>query len=216
MQKVLHDRANQIAQGSAFFTRQRQLTGSSFVRGLVFGWINDPQATLDTLSQSIGNAGTPLTRQALHQRFTYEAGEFLHEVLRESLTQVVSAMPVSEGILSRFRHVELVDSTQIELVDGLEPVWQGSGGYVKGKTSAAIKLNVRWDVRSGQLCEVDLSDARQHDGQSSVQHAQLPAGSLRIADLGYWNLQVLGRIVTVHLSVRSPKQRRRQFGIIKI
>lgn len=194
MQEVLHKRANEIAESAPFFERQRQLTGSSFVRGLVFGWINDPQATLDVLSQSIGNAGTPITRQGLHQRFTDEAGHFLYEVLSESLTQVVSAMPVNQGVLSRFAHVEVVDSSQIELPDDLEPLWLGSGGYGKGQTSAAIKLNVRWDLRTGQLCEMDLSDGRQHDGKSSVQHAALPKGSLRLADLGYWNLRVLQRI----------------------
>jgi len=194
MQKVLDKRANEIAETATFFKRQRQLTGSSFVRGLVFGWINEPQATLDTLSQAIGNAGTPITRQGLHQRFTNEASDFLYEVLCESLTQVVRAMPVEHGMLARFEHVELVDSSQIELPDDLEPMWLGSGGYAKGKTSAAMKLNVRWDLRSGQLCELDLSDGRQHDGQSSVQHAPMPKGSLRLADLGYWKLSVLERI----------------------
>lgn len=194
MQAVLYNRANEIAEVSPFFKRQRQVTGSSFVRGLVFGWINDPGATLDTLSQSIGNAGTPITRQGLHKRFTYEASEFLYEVLQESLRQVVCAMPVEEGLLSRFTHVELLDSSQIELHDELEDFWLGSGGYVKGKTSSAIKLNVRWDVRTGELCELELSDGRQHDGKSSIQDARMPEGSLRIADLGYWKLDVLKRI----------------------
>lgn len=194
MQDVLDIQANKIAQDAPFFKRHRQLTGSSFVRGLVFGWINDPQATLDTLSQSIGNAGTPLTRQALHQRLTYEASDFLYEVLCESLSQVVRAMPVDQGLLSRFTHVELVDSSQIELATPLAGQWRGSGGYHVGTDSAAIKVNVRWDVRRGQLCELDLSDGRQHDGQSSVQHARMPEGSLRIADLGYWKLSVLARI----------------------
>jgi len=194
MQTVLHKKANEIAEHAPMFTRQRKLTGSSLVRGLVFGWINDPQATLDTLSQSIGNAGTPLTRQGLHKRLTFEASDFLYKVLQESLTQVVSAMPVEKGLLSRFTHVELLDSTQIELHDELENVWLGSGGYAKGKTSSAIKLNVRWDVRTGELCELDVSDGRQHDGKSSIQHAEMPVGSLRIADLGYWKLDVLARI----------------------
>jgi len=194
MQEVLDIKANEIAEEAPFFKRQRQLTGASFVQGLVFGWINNPQATLDTLSQSIGNAGTPITRQGLHQRLTFEASDFLYDVLQESLQQVVRAMPVEEGLLSRFTQVELLDSSQIELHDELEDVWLGSGGYAKGKTSSAIKLNVRWDVRTGELCELDLSDGRQHDGKSSVQHATMPKGSLRIADLGYWKLSVLERI----------------------
>lgn len=194
MQEVLDKKAEALAEKSAFFQRQRQLTGGSFVRGLVFGWISDPQATLDTLSQSIGNAGTPITRQGLHHRFSDEASDFLYEVLKVSLNQVVRAMPVDKGMLSRFTHVELLDSTQIELPGELEDVWLGSGGYVSGKTSSAVKLNVRWDVRSGQLCDLELSDGRQHDGKSSIQYATMPAGSLRIADLGYWKLEVLAKI----------------------
>lgn len=194
MQEVLDVKATKIAEQSPCFERERKLTGSSFVRGLVFGWINDAQATLDSLSQSIGNAGTPITRQGLHQRFTYKASDFLYEVLQESLSQVVSGMPVKEGILSRFTQVELVDSSQIELPDELEAFWLGSGGYAKGKRSSAVKLNVRWDVRTGELCDLELSDGRQHDGKSRVQHARMPEGSLRIADLGYWHLDVLSRL----------------------
>lgn len=194
MQETLYHKADEIGEQSPFFERQRQLTGSSLVRGLVFGWINDPQATLDTLSQSIGNASTPITRQGLHQRLSYEASDFLEAVLRVCLSQVVSAMPVEEGLLSRFSHVELLDSTQIELPDELASKWLGSGGYAKGKTSSAIKLNVRWDVRTGELCDLDLSDGRQHDGQSRVQTATMPEGSLRIADVGYWKLSVLETI----------------------
>lgn len=209
MQEIFYQRANEIAKTSVFFKRQRQLSGSSLVRGLVFGWINDPQATLDTLSQSIGNAGTPITRQGLHQRLTFEASDFLYEVLRESLTKAVSAMPVDKGLLSRFSRVELLDSSQIELADGLEDSWLGSGGYAKGKSSSAIKLNVRWDVVSGELCELDLSDGRQHDGKSSIQDATMPEGSLRIADLGYWKLAVLKRNYSGIAGMKGEPQKAR-------
>jgi hypothetical protein len=189
MRTVLHEKADDIAKTHPFFEREREITGSSFVRGLVFGWMQNPQASLDDLSQSIGNAGTPVTRQAVHQRLNAKGADYLHEVLQVGLKQTVQGMQVSQGLLSRFQGVYVLDSTQLELPVELAEQWSGCGG-TQGE-SAAMKVHVRWEMRSGELQRLELSDGRQHDGNSQVQQTSLPTGSLRIADLGYFSLNVL-------------------------
>ncbi len=75
MQRVLYRRANEVAWETGFMKRERVLTGSSFVVGLVSAWQANPEMSLAGISQAIGNAGTPLSRQALDQRFSQADGE---------------------------------------------------------------------------------------------------------------------------------------------
>ena len=188
MQTVLVEKANIIAVETGFTERNREITGSSFVRGLVSAWQANPQASLENLSQAIGNAGTPITRQGVAYRFDAKAEVFMKAMLEASLKEVVNAMPVSQGLLSRFRSVDLVDSSIITLPNYLHHVWRGSGGNGENASVSALKLNVRLDVRSGQLKTLDLSDGTQHDRRSVAHQQAMEAGSLQIADLGYFKL----------------------------
>lgn len=194
MQETLIDKANQLAIETGFKERDRVLSGSSFVVGLMSGWQANPQSSLAGLSQAIGNAGTPITRQGLEQRLDAKAVLFLQEMLKTSMEVLVKAMPVAESLLSRFSSVDLVDSSIITLPNELSEVWRGSGGYGENASIAALKLNVRWDLRSGELKTLELSDGTQHDRQSEAHQQPVQAGSLVIEDLGYFKLDDLAAI----------------------
>lgn len=194
MQEVLREKAIQLADQTGFTQRHRVVNGSSFIVGLMSGWLNEPQASLSGLSQAIGNAGTALSRQGLAKRFDSTAVAFSRAMLAETLEVVVKAMPVSGNLLSRFTGVELVDSSVIILPNALQTIWQGCGGFGEQARVASLKLNVCWDLVTGQLKTLELSAGTQHDGKSlAFQQAIIP-GSLRIADLGYFNLDDLERI----------------------
>lgn len=188
MQAILVDKANELAVETGFMERERVLTGTSFVSGLMSGWQADPSSSLEGLSQAVGNAGTPISRQGLAYRFDDKAVVFLKAMLEASLEEMVSAMPVSEGLLGRFQSVDLVDSSIITLPNQLKDVWQGSGGFGENARVSSLKLNVRLDVRSGQLKTLELSDGTQHDRRSKAHKQTVAAGSLQIADLGYFKL----------------------------
>ena len=194
MQDVLIDKANQMAQQSGFTERERELTGSSFIVGLMTGWQANPQSSLSGLSQAIGNAGTPISRQGLDQRFDKKAVRFAQAMLEESLKVVAKASPVSAGILSRFSSVDVVDSSIVTLPNALQEIWSGSGGNGDNASVSSVKMNVRWEVRSGQLKVLELSDGTQHDRRSRAHYDGVEAGSLRIADLGYFKLGYLAAI----------------------
>jgi hypothetical protein len=194
MQETLIEKANQLAIETGFKERERVLTGSSFVVGLISGWQSNPQSSLAGLSQAIGNAGTPITRQGLDQRLDGKAVLFLEEMLKTSLEVVVKAMPVPQSLLSRFVSVDLVDSSVISLPNELSEIWRGSGGFGEKARISALKLNVRWDVARGQLKTLDLSDGIQHDRRSVAHQQRVEAGSLLIEDLGYFKLDDLEAI----------------------
>ena len=69
----------------------------------------------------------------------------------------------------------------------LEGIWEGCQG-------SALKLSVCWDLLSGELIEVDLHDAKQHDQKSNIQMQSVPANVVRVSDLGYFKLDTLQAI----------------------
>ena len=188
MQELLLDKANELGEKTGFTERHRVLSGSSFIMGLISGWQADPQASLAGLSQAVSNAGTPISRQGLDFRFDEKAVNFVREVLKASLELTVKAMPVEAGLLSRFASVELLDSSVISLPNELSQTWRGAGGFGENARIAALKLNLRWDVRSGELRELDLTSATEHDRQSQAYQLSVQAGGLQLGDLGYFKL----------------------------
>jgi hypothetical protein len=77
----------------------------------------------------------------------------------------------------------------IPLPRALASVWQGLGD--SQGASAAVKLQVRWDLHTGQLAGPALQPARCHDRTTPYGIDDLPAGSVELADLGYFCLEEL-------------------------
>ncbi len=69
-QQILTTIADKVARDFSFIIRNRKLTGGRFVETLVFSWLENPDATYTKLAQTAGALGTPITRQAIEQRFT--------------------------------------------------------------------------------------------------------------------------------------------------
>lgn len=62
------------------------------------------------------------------------------------------------------------------------------------RAANALKLQTEFDLRSGALRSVQLEQGRAPDGASDRQQIVQTVGSLRIADLGYFNVPVLKQI----------------------
>jgi Transposase DDE domain len=186
MREMLTTVADAAARTTRFVLRRSPLGGATFSQTLVFGFLGNPQASLEELSQTAAALGVDITPQALDQRFTEAAAACLKQVLHAALAQVVAAGPVAIPLLARFTAVYLRDSSTIVLPDVLAPVWQGCGGSTPERTKAALKLQVRLEMRTGRL------DVRLQDGRAADQAAEFPgtfeAGALHLADLGYWSL----------------------------
>ena len=187
MHRVLTEVADEAASATGLVRRRSKLTGSAFAQTLVFGWLADPQASLSSLTQMAATVGVQVSPQALFQRFGREAAECMERVLRASVEQMIAAEPVDIPILRRFSAVAVMDSSTITLPNCLEDVWKGCGGTGSSGKSA-LKLQVRMDLNTGALSGPFLEDGRSADGNSPLQREPLPAGALRIADLGYFKL----------------------------
>jgi hypothetical protein len=159
----------------------------------VYGWLAHPSASIEQLAQMAGRLGVDVSPQAIDQRFTDATATLLHDVLLASIQHVIAADPVAIPILQRFTSVRIHDSTSIKLPDALTAVWRGCGNNTSRGT-AGLKCSVQLDLLTGAVCGLDLVDGRTSDYTVPVQHAIVPAGSLRLADLGFYSMDVLAAL----------------------
>ena len=188
MQTLLTTEADRIAGEKRFVQRESKMGGAEFAQTLVFGWMSNSQATLEQLAQTAASLGVEISPQGLDDRFKQEAADYLQEVLAAGVRQVITAQAVAIPILERFSQVYVQDSTILQLPEELVSTWLGCGSAT-GKGKAAIKAEVRWELKKGQLIGPYLEDGRVNENHSLIATEPLPEGALMIADLGYWSLK---------------------------
>jgi len=74
--------------------------------------------------------------------------------------------------------------------------WRKCGGAVGARsrhTKAALKLHTRWELKRGQVRGPWLTDGRASERISPFAEEAVEAGSLYVADLGYFNLRLLAQ-----------------------
>jgi hypothetical protein len=194
LQTVFTTTADAAARATGFVQRRSKLTGAAFVQALVFGWLANPHASIAALAQAAAVAGVAISPQGLDQRCTEAAAAFLEEVLGAAVQAVIAAEPVAIPLLQRFTAVVLLDCSTIVLPAALGLWWPGCGGSSATHTQAALKVGVRFDLCRGVLRGPLLSAGRTHESTTPLQSAPLPAGALRLADLGFFDLEVLVQI----------------------
>lgn len=194
MQIVLTTVADTAARETGFVQRQSKMTGPKFAQTLVFGWLANPDSTLEELTQTAATLEVQISPQGLDERFKPAAAAFLQRLLDVAIQELIAAEPVAIPILQRFQGVYLLDSSTITLPEDLAAIWPGCGGRTAKNTSAALKVQVRLDLSTGALQGPLLQAGRCHDRTSPLQQAALPPGALRLADLGYFSLDRLAEM----------------------
>jgi Transposase DDE domain len=192
MREILTTTADEAARTTRFVQRTSPLSGATFSQTLVFGFLGNPQATLEELTQTAATLGVAISPQALDQRFTASAAACLQQVLLTAIAQVITAEPVTIPLLQRFTAVYVQDSSTIVLPEVFAAQWHGCGGSTASGASAALKLQARLEMGTGRL-DVQLQEGRASD-RAAVLPGPLPAGALRLADLGYWSLEAFAAL----------------------
>lgn len=196
MQTVL-TQATEQADATLDYTKRpdvAQFTASTLVQTLVWGWLAHPDATIEQLTQTATRLGVEVSPQAIDQRFTSKTATLLWTVLQAAISQAIAADPVAIPLLQRFTGVHLLDSSTVVLPDALAEVYRGCGGSTTTNTAAALKCGLQIDLLTGVITGLDLVDGRTADQRLAIQHASIPAGTLRLGDLGFFDLRVLAQI----------------------
>jgi hypothetical protein len=171
MREILTTAAAEAGRATRFVQRTSPLNGATFSQTLVFGFLGNPQATLEELAQTAAALGVEISPQALDQRFTASAAACLHQVLLTAIARVITAEPVAIPLLERFTAVYVQDSSTIVLPEVFAAQWHGCTGRL----------------------DVQLQEGRASDRAASLP-GPLPAGALRLADVGYWSLEAFAAL----------------------
>lgn len=181
LQTLFTTTAEQLANLTPFIRRRRKLTGPRFAQVLVFEWIGDPTTTFESLARKL-----ELTPQALDQRLTPSAWEFLKQLLQHALRAAHRTRRQPQGLLDRFTAVIVEDATSIALPASLAAEFPGCGGSTATQGAAALKIFLRGNLRTGEILALTAHAGRTADRHLAVEPQALPDGSLYLADLSFF------------------------------
>jgi Transposase DDE domain. len=194
VQRLFGDIAQSAADDSGVIQRTRRFTALSLARTFVLGFLQNPKASDEKLAQIAVQCGAEVTPQAIEQRHSPRLVDFLQRLFCGATKLVVGSDKALAPILERFTSVTVLDSSTITLPDEQQEQFRGCGGSYGGGV-AAMKLQTELDLRSGALTHIQVEPGRSPDGATSRQHARRGKGSLRITDLGYFNVLVFAAMM---------------------
>jgi len=189
LQENLGKELDELARKCKVVCRERRFTGQSLLLMIVATLLHKPDATWTDFHLTAARLNLQVTRTAVEKRFA--AGQplvdFLRSVLERALQKVVIGDPSSADLLQRFTAVLVGDASTIALPDELAELFPGCGGTV-GTSRAALKIQVLWDLKTGQLVQLEVEPGRASDAKSLIAVTEAKPGTLLIYDLGYFDL----------------------------
>ncbi|PRT20013.1 MULTISPECIES: IS4 family transposase [Bacillus cereus group] len=134
-----------------------------------------------------------ISPEGLNQRFNAAAVQFLQQILAKLLNQKLSSSRLfSSPYTSIFKSIRILDSTAFQLPDVFSSVYPGAGGC---SHKAGIKIQLEYDLLSGQFLHIHTGPGKQHDRTyGSLCVPTVKANDLCIRDLGYFHLKDLQHI----------------------
>jgi hypothetical protein len=174
--------AEQLGRATGLVRRQRDLRAADFAQALVFGWIDQPRASLESFAVRLD-----LSAQSLHSRMGPAAHAFFRELLAAALRHAQAARPARLGLLRRFPAVVVEDSSVVALPADLARGYRGHGGSDPTAGKAALEVLVRWELLSGQLLSLRCVPAVTADPKLAAAADELPAAALHLADQGFFD-----------------------------
>ena len=97
LQLLFTTKAEQLGRSARFIQRQRKLSAAACAQTLVFRWMADGKATLESMAEEL-----EVSPQALHQHLGPQAQAWLRALLVEALRQALRAPREALGLLDRF------------------------------------------------------------------------------------------------------------------
>lgn len=159
LQSFFTKQADQVARATKFVQRTSKLTGALFLQTLVFGFINEPKASLTTLIETSDDLGVEISKQGLQERIQ-NAELFLKQMFQASMALLRNELPLDLALLKQFSAILLTDSTVIDVPASLQTEFPGCGG---DGPAATIKLQLSVDLLQGNLAGVALEPGRSPD-----------------------------------------------------
>jgi hypothetical protein len=192
LQTLLTTKADELARTTELVRRQRVLSGANWVQTLVFGWSHNPSASVEALCEWAADHDLFISPQGLDRWFCPQGAQCLQQLASLAVGALVETQPAAVPLLRRFSGVYVEDGTTVALPASLAAEYPGSGGNdPEGRDKAALKIYVRMELTQGQVTDLAFSPGKQPDVCFGQQASSLPAGALRLKDLGFFDTALL-------------------------
>ena len=186
--------AETVARATRFVQRQSKMTGPLLLQTLVFGWSENPRASLNDLADVADDLGVEITAQGLDERIHERTVDFFKGQFSQSIELLKNEIPLEVEILQQFKAVELLDSTTIALPDSLQEEYPGCGG---DGPDSSLKAQLVFDWLDGNIKHLTFHAGKTPDQAYQEDIRKLSSGTLRITDLGYFKMERFAQINSV-------------------
>lgn len=186
--------ADQVARTEGFVERVSKLTGALFLQTLVFGFLDQPDASLNGLTDTSQDLGVTLTKQGLQSRIEHAVG-FLTEMFQQAMALFRNELPLDLQVLQQFTAIFLTDSSSVALPDVLKDEFPGCGG---DGPDAALKIQLTFEFLRGVMTGLRFQAGRTPDQSYTGELACIQPGALYLSDLGYFVLSRFRRLDEAH------------------
>ncbi|MCB9772967.1 MAG: IS4 family transposase [Nitrospiraceae bacterium] len=179
-----------MAKATGFAQRQGVLQPYDFLVLMTLGQFGMKHPSLGGM---VGALKARMSREALHQRFTASAAQFLKRCLHTILHQKFQGAGIRTMLLRPFGRVLLVDSSSWDVSPKLQKVWPGAGGNA---SPANCKIQVAYDYKQGELIFLEPTAGTVPDNRYTDRlPALLNPQDLVLMDQGYFKLRTLNAIM---------------------
>lgn len=189
LNKFFNEMANEVSIETGFVKRKRKLSGSSFIKAIIWGNIGIENCSIDAMRQLLNEESVVMTKQGLDFRFTKEAVEFMKRMYNESMALFKNILQIDCRILQQFKGVKLLDSSYISLPNSMKNLYKGYGTSYKGyesNTKSGIKLQLVFDYLNQTLDQLNITEGVRSDQGYREHLIDISSNDLLISDLGYF------------------------------
>ena len=174
-----------LARQTGFVRRQGKIDPHGFLFSAVLGQASALLLTLNSQAQSLA---VPVSRQAIHQRYTPKAVAFFRAAHAPVLAEALGQPPIrsqAEGLGQHFNAVYLLDSTCFDAPASLQTIFPSCGG---DGSPANVKVLLRYEYIRGQFEPRALLPGKKSDqGLAAAAAALLQKDQLQIQDKGFYD-----------------------------
>jgi hypothetical protein len=149
-----------VARQTKFVQRRSPLNGLNFLKVMVFGYLEAPQASLSDLAKVCFDLEVSITPQGLDERVNTFSVAFLKAMFIQAFEIFKSRTPLPLPVLTQFSAINLVDSSVKELPDSMVEEYPGCGG---DGAQASLKIQFVFDFLCGNLTQIALQAGRAAD-----------------------------------------------------
>jgi len=191
MVSFFSDKVEETARQTKFVRRTSAITGLSFLKALVLGFLENPDSSLNEMAQSFLDLGVEVTPQGVDERINTFSVAFLRAIFTQMLGVFKNKCPLPLSILQQFSAINIVDSSVKALPDNMADEYPGCG---RTGAQAVLKIQLVFDFLHGNLKQVELKTGNDPDQGYQEYLEVVEGGSLTIVDLGYFCLDAFWAI----------------------